>query len=274
MLIGNGVMLTERRWRRKARNTYYSRHYYYGPEIDSLLESCQYDESDDRNPSCLMGNKLADQVINQIFRPSQEWIHTIVSASATMWQMVTTKESSGTQLLTNKCTTSRKTNLLAVQMTMECKPILMILLSRNSSMLPNKSGMLVMTMWEITIKKTPIPCPCSIVLKRQDWGYSCSLEMSTLKFHMCRLRSISSVSDGEWWNLRWQCLMIWRVWRVGWQSMRVWPTTWWMELDIWCLKTNLQLRGGCSIHFFLTPSDYDYPIKNINKYSNHIFLSY
>jgi carboxypeptidase C (cathepsin A) len=31
MLIGNGVMLTENYWRRQARNTFYSRHYFYGP---------------------------------------------------------------------------------------------------------------------------------------------------------------------------------------------------------------------------------------------------
>jgi hypothetical protein len=31
ILIGNGVMLTELHWRRQARTTFYSRHYFYGP---------------------------------------------------------------------------------------------------------------------------------------------------------------------------------------------------------------------------------------------------
>jgi len=62
VLIGNGVMLTEGYWRRQARNAFYSHHYFYGPEIKSLLASCKYNSSDDTNPSCLMGNKLADEV--------------------------------------------------------------------------------------------------------------------------------------------------------------------------------------------------------------------
>jgi carboxypeptidase C (cathepsin A) len=31
ILIGNGVMLTELHWRRQARNTFFTRHYFYGP---------------------------------------------------------------------------------------------------------------------------------------------------------------------------------------------------------------------------------------------------
>lgn len=60
ILIGNGVMLTESHWRRQARNTFFSRHYFYGPEIQGLISKCKYDSSDDNNPSCTMGNKLAD----------------------------------------------------------------------------------------------------------------------------------------------------------------------------------------------------------------------
>lgn len=59
-LIGNGVMVTESHWRRQARNTFFSRHYFYGPEIKALIAKCKYDSSDDTNPSCMMGNKLAD----------------------------------------------------------------------------------------------------------------------------------------------------------------------------------------------------------------------
>jgi carboxypeptidase C (cathepsin A) len=63
ILIGNGVMVTESHWRRQARNTFFSRHYFYGPEVQGLIAKCKYDASDDTNPSCTMGNKLADEVI-------------------------------------------------------------------------------------------------------------------------------------------------------------------------------------------------------------------
>ena len=42
MMIGNGVMLTELHWRRKARNTFFSRHYFLNPEIQSLISNCEY----------------------------------------------------------------------------------------------------------------------------------------------------------------------------------------------------------------------------------------
>jgi carboxypeptidase C (cathepsin A) len=42
ILIGNGVMLTELHWRRQARNTFFSRHYFYGPEILGLINKCKY----------------------------------------------------------------------------------------------------------------------------------------------------------------------------------------------------------------------------------------
>jgi carboxypeptidase C (cathepsin A) len=62
ILIGNGVMLTELHWRRQARNTFFDRHYFYGPEIKALIANCKYNSSDDGNFLCQMGNKLADQV--------------------------------------------------------------------------------------------------------------------------------------------------------------------------------------------------------------------
>ena len=62
VMIGNGVMRTERHWRREARNTFYSRHYFYGNEINKLIANCEYSASDDTNPSCIRGNQLADQV--------------------------------------------------------------------------------------------------------------------------------------------------------------------------------------------------------------------
>lgn len=49
-------------WRTKVPVTYFSTHYYFGPEILSLLKTCKYDASDDSNPSCQMGLKLADEV--------------------------------------------------------------------------------------------------------------------------------------------------------------------------------------------------------------------
>ena len=62
IMIGNGVMLTDRHWRRQARNTFYSKHYFYGPEINNLIKNCEYDQSDDFNPSCIRGNQMADRV--------------------------------------------------------------------------------------------------------------------------------------------------------------------------------------------------------------------
>jgi hypothetical protein len=31
IMIGNCIMITDLRWRRQVRNTFYSRHYFYGP---------------------------------------------------------------------------------------------------------------------------------------------------------------------------------------------------------------------------------------------------
>jgi carboxypeptidase C (cathepsin A) len=62
IMIGNGVMVTEKYWRRRARNTFYSKHYFYGTEIDKMINYCQYDDNDLNNPSCIKGNQLADEV--------------------------------------------------------------------------------------------------------------------------------------------------------------------------------------------------------------------
>ncbi len=71
IMIGNGVMLTELHWRRQARNAFYSRHYFYGPEIKTLIGNCQYNSSDDSNYLCSMGNKLADEVPFFLCRPQK-----------------------------------------------------------------------------------------------------------------------------------------------------------------------------------------------------------
>lgn len=67
LLIGNGVMITELNWRRKARNKFYSNHYFYGPEIDKLLSYCRYTDEDKNNPLCLQGQDLADRVLSILF---------------------------------------------------------------------------------------------------------------------------------------------------------------------------------------------------------------
>lgn len=82
VLIGNGVMVTESHWRRQARNTFFSRHYFYGPEIQGLIANCKYDASDDTNPSCMMGNKLADEVLPTSLRPQDASILITVSVFA------------------------------------------------------------------------------------------------------------------------------------------------------------------------------------------------
>ncbi len=66
ILIGNGVMLTELHWRRQARNTFYSRHYFYGPEIKALISNCKYTSEDDTNFLCNLGNRLADESTRRI----------------------------------------------------------------------------------------------------------------------------------------------------------------------------------------------------------------
>lgn len=47
-------------WRTKVPVAYFDTHYYFGPEIHALYKTCKFDSSDDKNPSCLMGLKLAD----------------------------------------------------------------------------------------------------------------------------------------------------------------------------------------------------------------------
>lgn len=66
ILIGNGVMLTLSNWRRQARNTFFSKHYFYGPEIQGLISRCKYDGTDNKNPTCVLGNKLADESTKRI----------------------------------------------------------------------------------------------------------------------------------------------------------------------------------------------------------------
>ena len=55
-------MQTGKNWRRQARNKFYSQHYFYGPEIEKLLSYCEYTDADMRNPICLQGQEMADQV--------------------------------------------------------------------------------------------------------------------------------------------------------------------------------------------------------------------
>lgn len=62
VMIGNGVMLTNTHWRRQARDTFYGKHQFYGPEITDLMKSCTYNDSDNTKPRCLQAQKLADQV--------------------------------------------------------------------------------------------------------------------------------------------------------------------------------------------------------------------
>jgi carboxypeptidase C (cathepsin A) len=62
VMIGNGVMNTTLDWRRQARDTFYSRHQFYGPEIGGLMQSCLYNASDKSRPSCIQAQRLADKV--------------------------------------------------------------------------------------------------------------------------------------------------------------------------------------------------------------------
>ena len=61
-MIGNAAMNMDIYWRIYVTPAYFSSHYYFGPEIDTLISRCKFDASDATNPSCLTGLKLADEV--------------------------------------------------------------------------------------------------------------------------------------------------------------------------------------------------------------------
>lgn len=63
IMIGNGVMLTNTNWRRQARDTFYGRHQFYGPEITSMMKTCKYNDEDKTKPSCVQAEKLSDKVL-------------------------------------------------------------------------------------------------------------------------------------------------------------------------------------------------------------------
>lgn len=65
-MIGNGVMVTDKHWRREARNKFYSKHYFYGTQTENLIKNCQYNDSDTYNPTCIKGNQLADDSVVDI----------------------------------------------------------------------------------------------------------------------------------------------------------------------------------------------------------------
>lgn len=83
MMIGNGAMNMDLYWRTKVPVMYFDKHYYFGPEVQALIKTCKFDASDDSNPSCLMGLKLADEVFMSPRRPLLESTHTTLSESAT-----------------------------------------------------------------------------------------------------------------------------------------------------------------------------------------------
>lgn len=68
MMIGNGAMNMDLYWRTKVPVTFFDKHYFFGPEIKALINTCKFDASDDNNPSCLMGLKLADEVYLDLSR--------------------------------------------------------------------------------------------------------------------------------------------------------------------------------------------------------------
>ena len=66
MMIGNGAMNMDINWRTKVSPAFFDSHYFFGPEIHNLFKTCKFDGTDDNNPSCLMGLKLADEVTARI----------------------------------------------------------------------------------------------------------------------------------------------------------------------------------------------------------------
>lgn len=137
ILIGNGVMVTESHWRRQARNTFFSRHYFYGPEILGLIGKCKYDASDDTNPSCTMGNKLADEVFLLISRQLRGSIHTIVLVFAMLpqpMQMESREDVTGIAPLIKNFIIKLKMSLDVVQIKMESHYFSMISKFNNNFM--------------------------------------------------------------------------------------------------------------------------------------------
>lgn len=62
ILIGNGAMWLNWKWRGMMGDRFWISHYYYGPEISQLISRCKYDDSDEKNPSCARGMNLAEKV--------------------------------------------------------------------------------------------------------------------------------------------------------------------------------------------------------------------
>lgn len=83
MLIGNGALNMDLYWRTKVPVQFFESHYFFGPEIRSLISACKWDASDDSNPRCLMGLKLADQVLFLLFSKLNVSMATILLVSAT-----------------------------------------------------------------------------------------------------------------------------------------------------------------------------------------------
>lgn len=83
MMIGNGAMNMDMFWRTKVPIAFFDQHYFFGPEVKGLLKTCNFDASDEHNPSCLMGLKLADEVNYSLFRQLLGLMLIILSVFAT-----------------------------------------------------------------------------------------------------------------------------------------------------------------------------------------------
>lgn len=158
ILIGNGVMLTESHWRRQARNTFFSRHYFYGPEIQGLIANCKYDASDDTNASCMMGNKLADEVLLSPLRPHGASILITASAFAMLRNLEPTAShvgDTGTVHSMSSCTTRWRKNQAAARTKMEFRSSSTTKRSKSNSMCLICCGSPATTRLVRPSKKTP-----------------------------------------------------------------------------------------------------------------------
>jgi hypothetical protein len=200
ILIGNGVMLTESHWRRQARNTFFSRHYFYGPEIQGLISKCKYDSSDDNNPSCTMGNKLADEVSFILFRPPDASILTTALASAMLLSHLpaaSLAEGTGTAPSMRNFTIRWRLSPAAVQIKMAFLSSSTTRKSRDSSTCQRCCGRAAVTKLGPLLRRTPALWVFLRVSRMQALKSCFSLATSMPRCHTLKPKSTSEELDGS-----------------------------------------------------------------------------
>ena len=198
IMIGNGVMLTELHWRRKARNTFYSRHYHIGPEIQNLISHCEYTDADANNFLCTLGNKLVDQVFYVLFSKLEESTLTILLEFAMLEGPMIV---SGTLPSTKECTPMMNSMMmthLAPQMILDLSSSSMTQKYKNNLMFLQQSGLLAAVILAVTSRRIEQQFPSLRALGMLDSRSCFFQEMLMPKFLMWKLRNTSDRWVGKW----------------------------------------------------------------------------